>query len=65
MPSKASAGMATMFAAALALALLSTSYEARAQDQAAKPLRIVVPFAPAGYPDRLGRVIAKHLSDSL
>lgn len=63
MPSKASAGMATMFAASLAL--LSTSYEARAQDQAAKPLRIVVPFAPAGYLDRLGRVIAKHLSDSL
>ncbi len=36
----------------------------RAQE-ISRPIRIVVPFAPTGFPDRLGRVLAKYLSESL
>ena len=46
-------------------ALLATSAVAQTSNSSTKSVRIVAPFAPAGYPDRLGRVIAKYLSDSL
>ena len=51
---------------AVVAGLLAASPAANAQGPAvsARPVRIVVPFAPAGYPDRIGRVIAKHLGDS-
>jgi tripartite-type tricarboxylate transporter receptor subunit TctC len=49
-------------AAAAAIALMSTA--PRAQDTS-RTIRIVVPFTPGGYPDRLGRVVAKYLSEEL
>ena len=51
--------------AEVALSLAAPEAGAQQVDIPSKPVRIVVPFAPAGYPDRLGRVIAKFLSDSL
>ena len=49
-------------AGAIAIALPSAT--SRAQDTS-RPIRIVVPFAPGGFPDRLGRIVAKYLSDDL
>ena len=46
------------------LALISSIGEAPAQDPV-RPVRIVVTFAPGGFPDRLARLVAKHLSDDL
>jgi tripartite-type tricarboxylate transporter receptor subunit TctC len=51
-------------AAATALVALAI-IPAKAQDIPNRPIRIVVPFGPGGFPDRLGRVVAKHLSDRL
>src|SRR5438067_1411722 len=36
-----------------------------AQDWPARPVKIVVPFAPGGTADTLGRLIAQKLSDQL
>jgi tripartite-type tricarboxylate transporter receptor subunit TctC len=52
-----------LMAAAGAITLAAGA--AHAQDIPTRPIRIVVPFAPSGFPDRLGRVLAKYLSDSL
>src|SRR5262252_5169788 len=45
-------------------ALLATlpSLNARGQDWPSKPVKVVVPFAPAGTTDRMGRLIADELS---
>jgi tripartite-type tricarboxylate transporter receptor subunit TctC len=55
-----SATLALATAAAIAL----SSTPPKAQDTA-RPIRIVVPFTPGGYPDRLGRVVAKYLSEEI
>ena len=47
---------------ALATMLAATAF---AQTWPAKPVRIVVPFAPGGTADTLGRMVAKGLGDSL
>jgi tripartite-type tricarboxylate transporter receptor subunit TctC len=47
---------------ALATLLAATAF---AQTWPAKPVRIVVPFAPGGTADTLGRMVAKGLGDSL
>jgi tripartite-type tricarboxylate transporter receptor subunit TctC len=51
-------------AAAAAYALVVSGTAAEAQELS-RPVRIVVPFAPTGFPDRLARILAKYLSDSL
>jgi tripartite-type tricarboxylate transporter receptor subunit TctC len=45
--------------------LLLGSTAAMAQDYPAKPVRIVVPFAPGGSADVFGRFIAQRLQDAL
>ena len=45
--------------------LLALTTAAMAQDYPAKPVRIIVPFAPGGLNDVVGRMIATHLSERL
>ena len=55
-------------AGTLLLSALFTAYGAQAQDTAgypARPVKIIVPFAPAGPTDTMARLIAQKLSDSL
>lgn len=55
-------------AGTLLLGALFTSFGAQAQDTAgypARPVKIIVPFAPAGPTDTMARLIAQKLSDSL
>lgn len=55
---------ASMLLAALAGAL-ATSASAQAQAWPSKPIRLVVPYTPAGGTDILGRMIGRRLSDAL
>jgi len=48
----------------LAAALVAAVLPAHAQTYPAKPVRIIVPFAPGGGSDFIGRFIAQRLSDS-
>jgi len=50
---------------ALALAASALAAPAMAQQYPAKPVRIVVPFAPGGGSDFIGRFMAQRLTDSL
>lgn len=50
---------------ALCLALLSLSIPLCAQDYPAKPIRLIVPFAPGGGTDLVGRLIAQRLTEAL
>jgi tripartite-type tricarboxylate transporter receptor subunit TctC len=49
----------------LALSLLCLAIAARAQNLADRPLTIIVPFAPGGVVDFLGRIIGIKISESL
>lgn len=52
--------------AALLLSILSTLLNfAAAQQWPAKPVRVIIPFAPGGSADTLGRLAAQKLSESL
>ena len=50
---------------ALLLALTLSCGTAFAQAWPAKPVRIIVPFAPGGTSDMLGRLVAQKLTESL
>jgi len=54
----------TFCAISLLAAALACGTTCQAQE-ISRPIRIVVPFAPTGFPDRLGRILAKYLSESL
>jgi tripartite-type tricarboxylate transporter receptor subunit TctC len=51
--------------AGVALALLAFPRPALAQAYPVKPIRLIVPLAPGGGADTLGRYLAKHLTDIL
>src|SRR5687767_5663248 len=51
--------------ALLAAALCSFGASVCAQTWPTKPIRMIIPFAPGGGTDVVGRIVAKHLSDRL
>src|SRR5262245_48253084 len=51
--------------AATAAALPAASRLAGAQTYPSRPVRVIVPYAPAGSPDILGRLIGQWLSERL
>jgi tripartite-type tricarboxylate transporter receptor subunit TctC len=54
----------TAFAALVATGLGLMGGAAGAQDWPTKPVRIIVPYAPGGSADTLGRIAAEHLSEA-
>ena len=57
--------MPTLRISLAALLLASAVLPVQAQNYPAKPVHIIVPFAPGGGSDFIGRFIAQRLSDSL
>src|SRR3954447_25610461 len=54
----------TRTAALLAAALVLTSRAARAQTYPSKPITLIIPFAPGGSNDIVGRAIGKKLAEA-
>ena len=56
--------MTTWLRLLLAFGMLIVATAANAQSYPSKTITIVVPAAPGGVTDALGRVLAKHFTDS-
>lgn len=54
-----------MFKKLAAIVALALSFHASAQDYPSKPITLVVPFAPGGTVDLMGRIIAERLAGYL
>jgi tripartite-type tricarboxylate transporter receptor subunit TctC len=50
---------------AMASAVIAVTPAALAQSYPSKPVRVIVPYTPGGSNDVLGRMVAKHLQDTL
>lgn len=48
----------------IAAAAWSTAPAQRADDYPAKPVRVIIPFAPGGPPDVIGRPLLQKLSEA-
>jgi tripartite-type tricarboxylate transporter receptor subunit TctC len=57
--------MSRIFSLILGLALIAVSAPVAAQQLPRSAIRIVVPFSPAGFPDRIARVLASEWSATL
>src|SRR5215813_13122219 len=55
----------SLYLAASAVPLSSISRIARAQTYPARPVRVIVPYAPGGPTDVFGRLMAQKLSEQL
>jgi tripartite-type tricarboxylate transporter receptor subunit TctC len=57
--------MMKMFRCAVAFAAVATATAATAQTYPSKPLRLVLPYAPGGVVDFIGRTLGQRLSEQL
>jgi tripartite-type tricarboxylate transporter receptor subunit TctC len=57
--------VARVFAGAALCLGFMLSVSAHAQSYPTKPIRLIIPFAPGGTNDVLGRMVAQHLTESL
>lgn len=55
----------SLFLSSIACALMFTAFAVTAQTYPTKPIRLIIPFAPGGIFDYIGRLISPKLSESM